>query len=106
MSNNISIPNASALLMRATSVTLVAATARLVVAANPYRQYLFIQNTGATGPLTIGFDSTPTAGAGPSLDPATGAGGQGGALEYINRVPTNAIYAISTAGTTMTVIEG
>lgn len=84
-------------------MTLVAATGRLVVNANPYRQYLFIQNTGNGGPLTIGFDSIPTAGSGPCLDSATVASGQGGALEYINRVPTN---AISTPGTTMIVIEG
>ena len=94
--------------MVVTNVTLTAAAAGvLVVPSNKARVSLTIQNTG-TGSATIGFDAAPTAGTGLSLDPAAGAGGQGGSRVWdgTDRIPSDAIWAFSTAGTTLTVIEG
>lgn len=87
--------------------TLVAGTSALLVAANPRRAYLFIQNTGLGGPFTYQFGRAPAAvGDGPSLDPALTAGGQGGSFEYVDTVPQNAIYGLSAAGTTVSITEG
>lgn len=79
--------------------TLAAATAQMLLPANPARRYLLIQNTGV-GVMSVGLDAAPVAGGGVGLDPAEAAGGQGGAYECAEIVPTNAIWGISTAGTT------
>lgn len=87
--------------------TLSAATATLIVPSNPQRKYLLLQNTGTGGPVSFGTASTVTAGGGfVNLDVASSATGQGGSAEFVEVVPDNAIYAISTAGTTITVTEG
>lgn len=91
-----------------TNITLSAGVASgAIVPASTARVSLTIQNTG-TGSATIGFGSAPTAGLGLSLDPASAAAGQGGSRVWdgSDRVPSDAIYAISTAGTTLTIIEG
>lgn len=88
--------------------TLAAGVVTVVAMQNASRKYLFLQNTGNGGSVTFGTVPTITAGAGfISLDPATsGAAGQGGSAEYTDKIPTNPIYAISTAGTTITMSEG
>jgi len=96
---------ADALNFITTVVTLSGNTATALVGRNINRQYLAIQNTG-TGAVTITFQANPVIGAGLSLDPASGAGGQGGSWEWSASVPTQPIYAISSAGTTVVVIEG
>ena len=91
-----------------TSVTLAAATpSGQIVASSNARVSLTIQNTG-TGSASIGFGAAATAGAGLSLDPASAAGGQGGSRVWdgSDRIPSDAIHAISTAGTTLVIIEG
>lgn len=89
-----------------TTKTLSAGVAASVIGPNPNRKYLFLQNTG-TGSVTFGVATGLVAGAGfISLDPASAAAGQGGSAEYTSQIPNNPIYAISTAGTTITVSEG
>lgn len=91
-----------------TNVTLSAGVASgQIVAASNSRVSLAIQNTG-TGSATIGFGSAPTAGLGLSLDPAAAINGQGGSRVWdgTDRIPSDAIYAISTAGSTLVIIEG
>ncbi len=91
-----------------TPITLAAATpSGAIVAANNARVSLTIQNTG-TGSASINFGSAATAGSGLSLDPASAAGGQGGSRVWdgSDRIPSDAIHAISTAGTTLVIIEG
>ena len=96
---------ADALNFVTTVVTLSAGVATKLVSRNVSRQYLAVQNTN-TGSATITFQASPVAGAGLSLDPASAAGGQGGSWEWSVSVPTQPVYAISTAGTVLVVIEG
>lgn len=98
---------ADALDYKTTAITVSAATTTLIVGRNTGRQYLAIQNTGVN-PVSFGFvaESPAAAGAGISLDPASAAGGQGGSWEWVDTVPTNPIYAYSTTGTTVVVVEG
>lgn len=56
--------------------------------------------------MTFAFSSPVVAGAGITLDPASATAGQGGSYEFGVDVPTDAIFAISTAGTTWAVLEG
>jgi hypothetical protein len=103
------------------SASLSPGVAAQVVGANANRYELTIQNTG-THPATIGFGSAPAAGGGLTLDGASAAGGQGGARVWSlpahiheddyyqhpdpgDAVPSQSIWAISTAGTTIVVIE-
>lgn len=88
-----------------TVVTLSANTASILVPRNINRQYLAIQNVG-TGAVTIAFAANPTVGSGLGLDPASSLGGQGGTWEWSASVPTQPIYAISTLGTVVVVVEG
>jgi hypothetical protein len=86
--------------------TLASSAPKLALGIDPYRNYLAVQNTG-TGRLTIGFSSAPSAaGVGPSLDPASAAGGQGGSWEWTGPMPMNSIYLYSAAGTTAVVVVG
>lgn len=98
-------PNPLTMNVTITPVTLSAAVGQKLVNTNMNRCYLAIQNTG-TGALSFGFDGIPAAGAGPSLDPASGAGGQGGSWEFKEAIPIDAVYGFSTAGTTVIVMEG
>lgn len=87
--------------------TLTAATITAVISQNPSRKYLLLQNTG-TGSVTF-YTKATGFGAGTgfvTLDPATGAGGQGGSIEFTEAIPNNPIWAYSTAGTTICVSEG
>ena len=89
------------------TVAAVANTASLVVGRNDTRNYLCIQNVGAND-INIGFDpnAKPTAGNGTTLSPG-GLGKQGGFFIWEkNYIPTNPIYAISAAGSTIVVLEG
>lgn len=85
--------------------TLSSSAPVLAQGLDSFRNYLAIQNTGL-GRLSVGFGSAPTAGTGPSLDPATSVGGQGGSWEWIDPMPLNSIYLYSAAGTTAVVVIG
>jgi hypothetical protein len=106
-----------------TSAVLAAGVAQQIVGPNYNRYELTIQNTG-TGNITIGFGSAPSApGAGLSLDGASSAGGQGGvriwgqptrdphfdhyyeAKDVGDAVPSQSIWALSAAGSTVVVVE-
>lgn len=91
-----------------TTVTLTAATDTTVVAANASRKYLAlaVTNTGDVNGMT--FDGTAAvAGTGWPLGGASVAGKRGDGFVWEgDGVPTNAIHAISTAGTTIVVLEG
>lgn len=90
-----------------TTKTLSGGVVTFVISQNPSRRYLFLQNTGSGGTVTFGTTTGLVVGAGfISLDPATTTTGQGGSAEYTSCIPQNPIYAISTAGTTITVSEG
>lgn len=92
--------------LKVTSVTLASSVSQLVINQDPLRSYLAVQNTG-TGAMSIGFGSASSAaGRGPSLDPASAAGGQGGIWEWSDVVPQNSVYLYSAAGTTATVVSG
>src|SRR5260370_26242916 len=88
-----------------TPATLAPNTPIKIVAQRNNRSYLCLQVAG-TGSATFGFGQAPAAGTGISLDGASAANGQGGSYEFKDRVPTDSIWAISTAGTTVTVAEG
>lgn len=95
--------------MTGTSVALSAATPTRVLAANNQRQYLALQNAGGTNPLTVAFSKTIVAGAGVNLDPASAADGQGGSVVWdgnVGSVPSGEIWAISTSGSTISIVEG
>ena len=89
------------------SFTLTAATPRLLVPANPARHVLMLEVTG-TSPATFKFGSTPSGATdGIAFDGASSSGGQGGSLLLTgDDCPIDVIYATSTVGTTVTVLEG
>lgn len=96
----------NSVVLKQTVVTLTATVDNTIVAANPLRKYLAIINIG-TGLATLAFDAAATAGSGWPLSEAASAGEQGGAIIFeASAMPLNAIHAISTAGTTLVVIEG
>jgi hypothetical protein len=81
------------------------AAPQLVVPGNSLRNYLLIENAGAND-LEFGFDASLAVGAGIVLSPG-GIGKQGGFLVWDgNFIPTNPIYVISAAGSTIVVLEG
>jgi len=91
-----------------TVVTLTAATNTTLVAANPLRKYLAVCNIG-TGLVSLAFGtaSVAVAGSGWPLAAAGSAGDQGGALIFESSVlPMQAVKGISTAGSTVVVLEG
>lgn len=94
------------LLFTDTPVTVPSSTPVLAVGWNNIRAYLAIQNTGL-GRLSVSYDGSSAArtGTGPSLDPATSPGGQGGSWEYVTVIPQDAIWLYSAAGTTATIVE-
>lgn len=96
-----------ALTITQTVVTLAAATNTQLLAANASRRYLLIVNIG-TGDAWLAFGSTAAVAAtGYPLPAAAAAGGQGGGYSCdASTVPSGAIQAISTAGTTLVVLEG
>lgn len=83
---------------------LAAGVRQLVLPANSNRKYLLLQNTGGA-PASFGGADVVAGGGFVSLDPPTALGGQGGSMEFTRAVPSNAIYAISTTGTTIVVSE-
>jgi hypothetical protein len=92
--------------MNSVAITLAPGVAQLLVPASVERAYLCLEMTGVN-PATFKFGSAPAnATDGTSLDPASNAGGQGGSLCFQDRVPINAVYAISASGTTVAVTDG
>ena len=80
-------------------VSLTAATDAPLVAANPLRKYLALQNIGA-GDATLAFDVAAVAGQGFLL-------AAGATLTFESTgMPINSIHAISTPGSTVVVVEG
>jgi hypothetical protein len=106
-----------------TSVSLSPGVAKQLVGANHNRLELLLQVTG-TNPVTFGFGAAPAGvGLGLSLNGASTAGGQGGSWSwmintvaqpeayYVRRnegdaMPFDSIWALSTAGSNVVVIEG
>jgi hypothetical protein len=85
-------------------VTLAPATAAKIASQSFDRVSLILQVTGAA---SFGFGAAPAAGTGISLDGASAAGGQGGSYQINgDATPSDEIWAISTPGTTVTVVEG
>jgi hypothetical protein len=79
---------------------LTAATSRVLVANNPSRTFLALQNIG-TGDATLAFNAAAVAGSGWLLQ-ASGGGFSWDGLT----VPTDEVRAISTPGSTIIVWEG
>lgn len=70
------------------------------------RKHISIMNI-STGAVSLNFGSAATAGQGITLGPAAADGGQGGGYSFDGMtVPSNAIHAISAAGTRLAVIVG
>ena len=89
-----------------TVVTLTATVDAVLVAANPNRKYLALCNVN-TGLVTLAFDKAAVAGSGWPLGEAGSAGDQGGAIVFESSgVTTQAVHGISTAGSTVVVLEG
>jgi hypothetical protein len=90
-----------------TSTTLSAMTPVQIAPACPNIQGLVISNSG-TGSLCFKFGSAPASAVdGTGLDPASTAGGQGGSMVLTGDVCfSDAIWAWSTAGTTVNVKQG
>lgn len=87
--------------MKQTIYTLTAATSTQVAAASIGRRYLSIINIGATNPASLGFEGVAVAGSGWPLAVA------GPPLTMQdNHTHAGAVHAISTAGTTIAVLEG
>lgn len=94
--------------MTQTTVTLGAGADGLLVAdANTTpRKHISVMNIG-TGQVSLAFGGAATAGQGISLDPASTDGGQGGGYSWeMMTIPSNAIHAISTAGSRVVVTVG
>jgi hypothetical protein len=90
------------------SFTLAAATALKLLPLDPTRRLLLRENTG-TNPVTFKFGSVAPASAtdGVTLDAPSASGGQGGSILLSgDDVPVDALWAYSTAGTTVTVEVG
>lgn len=83
------------------SSTRVASTEIQLIAANPTRSYLLIQNTGGND-ILLGFGAQPTtSGDNAIVLPASTQ------LDFPSgNVPMNEIYVISTGGSTFAVLEG
>lgn len=87
-------------------VTLTAGVATQIAAANANRRALGVANIG-TGLAAMAYANTVTVGAGWPLAAAGSLGDQGGGYEWAPQaVHTGAVWAISTAGTTLAVMEG
>lgn len=90
-----------------TTTTLAANTPVLIAASSPGCSVFIIANNG-TGSMVWKTKSAPASAAdGTPLDPASASGGQGGALVLTgDDAIGDAIYAWSTAGTTVNVKQG
>ena len=91
--------------LRMITKSLAAATVVQLLPANPLREYLMLQVTN-TNPASFSSDDM---GGGISLDGASAAGGQGGAMiwdGFDGSVPIGPVYAVSAAGTTVVAVEG
>ena len=98
--------NPSGMSVTQTVQTLTATIDKTLVAVNPNRKYLAIANIG-TGLVSLAFDTAAVAGSGWPIAPAAGAGQQGGEMVWeASSITTQAVHAISTAGSTVVVLEG
>lgn len=92
--------------IKQTVVALAAATDTVLVASHDTRKYLAIINIG-TNPASLNFDAVAVAGQGWPVNAASVAGQQGGAITWESSgVHKGAVHGISTAGTTIVVLEG
>lgn len=89
-----------------TVITVTAATSVQLVAANSARRYLALAVIG-TSPANLGFAGSAAANSGWPLDGASETGRQGGGIVWEgSTVPSGAVHAYSTVGTTIVVLEG
>lgn len=90
-----------------TSTTIPAATATQIAAPLAGITSLILANNG-TGAMVFKFGSAPTSAVdGIGLDPASTSGGQGGSIVLTGDAAFgDAIFGFSTAGTTVSVIQG
>src|ERR1700737_1604893 len=90
------------------TTTTLAANTPVLIAPGETGCMLFIIANNGTGSLVWKCGSAPTSAAdGTPLDPASAAGGQGGSILLTgNEAIADAIYAWSTAGTTVNVKQG
>jgi hypothetical protein len=87
------------------TVNTTVTSAVQIIAGNSSRNYLWIGNVGSND-LTIGFDSTLTAGNGMVLSPGN-PGKQGGSFVWQEPfIPTNPIWAAASTATTIVIMEG
>jgi hypothetical protein len=95
----------SSLPLTQTVVTL-AAGVDATLGSSRSRRYLCLMNIG-TGLVTLGFDQTAAAGTGWAIEGASVAGHQGGSMCWESAiVAQSTVHAVSTAGTTVVVLEG
>lgn len=88
------------------STVAVTATSAQKLAANANRRYLMVENIG-TGDATLNFGAAAVIGQGKPLNAADASGRQGGSFAMEgSAVTTQAINAVSTAGTTLMILEG
>jgi hypothetical protein len=95
------------------SFALAPATPTFLVALNPDRRLLLLAVNG-TAPAVFKFGSAPVSATdGITLDAASVSGGQGGSILFAEdtqalqtMTPIDAVYAYSTIGTTVIVLEG
>ena len=88
------------------TVVSVGTTDTVLVAANPSRKYLALCVIGTTG-VSLAFNQVATLNSGWPLAPASALGTQGGQFVWESTgITTDAIHAISSAATTVVVMEG
>jgi hypothetical protein len=95
------------------SFTLAPATPTFLLALNPNRRLLLLQVNGVN-PAAFKFQSAPVSATdGITLGAASMSGGQGGSILFTEdnetiqtMTPVDAVYAYSTLGTTVTIVEG
>ena len=88
------------------SVVTLAAGSDAILGSNTGRRYLCLMNIG-TDLRTLAFDQAAVAGSGWALEGAAAAGHQGGSMCWDGTsVAGSVVHAISTAGSTVVVLEG
>ena len=88
------------------TIVTLAAGADAVLGTGASRRYLCLMNIG-TGLVTLGFDQAAIAGSGWAVEGASAAGHQGGSMCWESAtVVASQVHAISTAGSTIVVLEG
>lgn len=98
-------PSGSVAITITSTLVAVSTSSSVVIAANPNRKYLAIQNIGLNH-VNLGFSASAILNQGWAIDPAAAIGRQGGALSFEPLLVTQEIRAIAPAATTLIVLEG